>query len=134
MRDEDKAKEQLIAELVELRQWVVDFEASEAERKQLEEQRAVKIGEILIEMGFLTDVQLKKSLKKQEAEIFDQMLSSKRRRLGEIMVEAGIISEEQLQTGLEEQKRRLEQVQQRKQKRKKLSRRWFRRKKERNDT
>ena len=34
MRDEDKRKQQLIVELVELRQRIAELEASKAERKQ----------------------------------------------------------------------------------------------------
>jgi hypothetical protein len=128
MQDEDKTKEQLIAELAEMRQQVAAFEKLEAQRKRLEEKRAVKIGEILIEMGFLTQLQLEKSLKKQETEIFGQMLNSNRRRLGDIMVESGIISEEQLQAGLEEQQRRLHQAKQRDESRKRKP--WRRRKEE----
>lgn len=38
MKDEGKTKEQLVNELVELRQRITDLEASETERKQAEEE------------------------------------------------------------------------------------------------
>lgn len=99
MKDEDKAKEQLIAELLELRQQIV-------ERENLQKRLALKIGEILVEIGFLTRLQLERSLKRQEAEMVSEMLDSKRRRLGEILIESGMITEEELQKGLAEQRRR----------------------------
>ena len=37
MRDEDKAKEQLINDLTQMRQRIADSEASETERKRAEE-------------------------------------------------------------------------------------------------
>ena len=125
MGDEDKTQKQLMDELAELRQRVAKYEELETKRKQLEEKRAVKIGEILIEMGFLTELQLKRSLKEQEAEMIGQMLNSKRRLLGEIMVESGIITDEQLQSALKEQRRRLEQAKPPEQNDRKPSRRWL---------
>jgi len=37
MKDGDKTKEQLINELVEMRQWVAELEAADIERKRAEE-------------------------------------------------------------------------------------------------
>lgn len=104
MKDEDKTREQLIDELVELRRRVAELEASEAERKRLRKGQAVKIGEILMEMGCLTRLQLERSLEKQkEAEMLTHMLEHRHKRLGEILVETGIITEEQLNRALAEQ-------------------------------
>ncbi len=36
MKDHDRAKEQLINELMELRQWVAELEAVDAERQRVE--------------------------------------------------------------------------------------------------
>lgn len=104
MKDEDKPREQLIDELVELRRRIAELEASEAERKRLQEGQAVKVGEILMEMGCLTRLQLQRSLEKQkEVEMLTHMLERKHKRLGEILVEFGIITEEQLHSALAEQ-------------------------------
>ncbi len=68
------------------------------------EKRPLKIGEILIDLGYLTPTQLDRCLQKQkEIHIFDY----KHRLLGEIMIEFGIITEEQLREALAEQKMRL---------------------------
>jgi hypothetical protein len=107
MRDEDKTKEQLIDELVKLRRRVAELEASERKQKTEKGGSGVKIGEILMEMGYLTRLQLERSLRKQEAKVISHMLNSKHQRLGEIMLESGIITEEQLTNGLAEQGRRL---------------------------
>jgi hypothetical protein len=96
MKDEGKTKEQLITELVELRRRVAEFEA---ERKRVEERRPPKIGEILMEMGYVTKLQLEICLQRQR--------EIEGRLLGEIMVESGIITSEQLLRGLAEQLKRL---------------------------
>lgn len=96
MKDEGKTKEQLITELVELRRRVAEFEA---ERKRVEERRLPKIGEILMEMGYVTELQLEICLQRQR--------EIEGRLLGEIMVESGIITSEQLLRGLAEQLKRL---------------------------
>ena len=112
MKDRNKTKEQLIDELVELRRRVAEFEASEAERRRLGQKQGVKIGEILMEMGYLTKLQLNTSLRKQkEAEMLVYMLEHKHKRLGEIMVESGIITKEQLHSALEEQQARIDRWQ-----------------------
>ena len=110
MRDEDKTRSQLIDELVELRMQITELGASESEREGLKESRELKIGEILMEMGFLTRLQLEVSLKKQKAERVSYMLDARRKRLGEVLVETGTITEEQLQDALAEQRRKLGQV------------------------
>jgi hypothetical protein len=104
VRDDDKTKQQLIDELVELRRRVADLEASEAERRQVEGARPLKIGEILIEMGYLTTSQLERSLRMQKQA---DTLGHKHKPLGQIMVESGVITREQLQIGLAEQLTRL---------------------------
>lgn len=104
VRDRDKTKEQLIEELAELRRRVAALEASEAECRQPEEKRPAQIGEILVEMGYLTKLQLERRLQKQkEAEL----LGERRKRLGQIVVETGLITSEQLHIALAEQLRRL---------------------------
>ncbi len=68
------------------------------------EKRPLKIGEILIELGYITPSQLDRCLQKQkEIHIFDY----KHKLLGEIMIDIGIITEEQLREALAEQKIRL---------------------------
>jgi hypothetical protein len=68
------------------------------------EKHPTKLGEILIEMGYLTPSQLDRCLQKQkEIHIFDYM----HKLLGEIIVEFGLITEEQLRQALAEQKMRL---------------------------
>lgn len=68
------------------------------------EKKPLKIGEILIELGYLTPSQLDRCLQKQkEIHIFDY----KHKLLGEIMIDLGIITEEQLRSALAEQKMRL---------------------------
>jgi CRP-like cAMP-binding protein len=70
----------------------------------LPEKKALKIGEILLEMGFLTSSQLERCLQKQK-EV--HILKREHRLMGEIMVESGIITEEQLRNALAEQRLRL---------------------------
>lgn len=97
MKDEDKTKKQLIAELLELRRQV-----HELRQMRLAVGKGLKIGEILIDMRLLTDSQLKEFLDKQKA--------SNHKRFGEIMIEAGIITREQLDLAIDEQLRRLKSV------------------------
>ena len=97
MNDEDKTKEQLIAELVELRREMAEFEASE-----IDFMRGARIGEILIAMGCITASQLQRVLQKQkEADIL------RHKRLGEIMIASGLITGEELHSALKEQQVRL---------------------------
>jgi mevalonate kinase len=108
MRDEDKTKEQLVEELAELRQQIAELREVEATRKQVEKERGTKIGEILIEMGYLTELQLERFLKKQkESEMLSQMIDRRHKLLGEIILEAGIITEQELRRALSEQITRL---------------------------
>jgi hypothetical protein len=68
------------------------------------EKLPLKLGELLIDMGYLTPPQLDRCLQKQkEIHIFDY----KHKLLGEIIVELGLITEEQLRQALAEQKIRL---------------------------
>jgi CRP-like cAMP-binding protein len=68
------------------------------------EKPSLKIGEILMEMGCLTKLQLERSLLKQkEADI----LGRGHKLLGEVMVESGVITEEELLNALSEQRTRL---------------------------
>jgi len=68
------------------------------------EKRPTRLGEILIEIGFLTQTQLDRCLQKQkEMHIFNY----EHKLLGEIITEMGFISEEQLRNALGEQKMRL---------------------------
>ena len=56
----------------------------------------MQIGEILVEMGYLTTSQLRSAL-------HAQALGHEHKLLGRILVEAGIITEEQLRAALAEQ-------------------------------
>jgi mevalonate kinase len=108
MKDEDKTKEQLVEELVELRRQIAELREVEANRKQVEKERGTKIGEILIEMGYLTELQLERFLKKQkESEMLSQMIDRRHKLLGEIILESGIITQEELRRALSEQITRL---------------------------
>ncbi|MBD3184010.1 cyclic nucleotide-binding domain-containing protein [Candidatus Poribacteria bacterium] len=70
----------------------------------LQKKIAIKIGEILVEMGYLTKKQLDRAIQKQK-EI--HMKNHEHRLIGEIMVENGMITHEQLRSGLAEQRIRL---------------------------
>lgn len=107
MKDADKTKEQLIEELAKLRQQIVEFEAMVAEQKRVEQKQGVKIGEILMEMGCLTRLQLARYLEKQKSEMLSYMRDHRQKPLGEILLEAKIITEEQLHKALTEQQMRL---------------------------
>jgi CRP-like cAMP-binding protein len=106
MRDEDKTKQQLIDELMELRQRVEKFES-------LETGRGLRIGEILMEMGCLTRLQLVRYLQKQKEEMENYTREHRQKRLGEVLLESGIITEEDLHKALAEQQRRKRQEAQR---------------------
>ncbi len=68
------------------------------------EKRSLKIGEIMIEMGYITNSQLERAiLKQKEIHIFGY----KHKLLGEILVELGFITEDQLRGALMEQRIRL---------------------------
>ncbi len=68
------------------------------------EKRSLKIGEIMIEMGYITNSQLERAvLKQKETHIFGY----KHKLLGEILVELGFITEDQLRSALIEQRIRL---------------------------
>jgi CRP-like cAMP-binding protein len=66
------------------------------------ERRAMKIGEILIEMGCLTKLQLERSLERQK-----ELREQEHKPLGEIMIGSGIITDEQLRRALAEQEMRI---------------------------
>lgn len=104
MKDEDKTKEQIMDELVKVRGELARLKESESERKQLKESQSLKIGEILTEMGYITNQHLQDSLKRQKQA---STLRNKHRTLGDIMVESGVITPEQLHAGLSEQLKRL---------------------------
>lgn len=101
MRDEDKTKEQLIYELVGLRQQAAQLEKAkvlEADQKRVGRQRGLRIGEILVNMGYVTSSQLDRYIQKQkESEMH------RHKQLGEIMVESGVISKEDMHSALEVQ-------------------------------
>ena len=73
-------------------------------KDMLPEKRAQRIGEILMEMGYLTKIQLERSLQRQE-EI--HKIKHRQKLLGEVMVESGIITDDQLRGALAEQQMRL---------------------------
>ena len=66
--------------------------------------KPMKIGEILMELGYLTESHLQEGLQKQR-EIHLQ--EHKHKLIGEILVEMGFITEEQLRQGLADQRIRL---------------------------
>ena len=108
MRDEDKTREQLIEEMIELRRQLVELRQKEENRKQVEQEQGTKIGEILVEMGYLTELQLERFLKKQkESEMLSRMIDRRHKLLGEIILDSGLIAEEQLRRALVEQITRL---------------------------
>jgi response regulator RpfG family c-di-GMP phosphodiesterase len=96
----DRTEKRFIAELARLarlRRWISDFEGSELDFAQV-----MRIGEILIGMGYLTFSQLGRALQEQKEEGVAGI-----KRLGQIMVEAGLITEEELNEALEDQQERL---------------------------
>jgi hypothetical protein len=102
MRNEDKTKEQIIDELIdellELRRQTTELKGSKSESKQLPESPGMKIGEILIEMGYLHRSQLEEALRRQS-----EASGHRHKRLGQILIESGNINSEQLKLALEEQ-------------------------------
>lgn len=109
MRNEGKTKEQIVDELIdelaELRRQIIELKAAGAEYKWLEKQRGLRIGQILVKMGYLTDSQLGTYLGKQTAEMLSHLLDYKQTKIGELLIESGIITKDQLQEGLAEQQR-----------------------------
>jgi hypothetical protein len=104
LRDESKTKKQLIDELIELRRQMAEFKASADEHKHSGDRRPARVGEILIEMGCLTRLQLERALRKQKEA---DMRGDSHIPVGRILAESGIITAEQLQTALAEQRVRL---------------------------
>jgi two-component system cell cycle sensor histidine kinase/response regulator CckA len=107
MKDQDKTKEELINEIIDLRCQLSELESIETERKKLKESYSLKIGKILMEMGYLTKQQLDRSLQKQE-EI--NISNDTYKTLGEVMIESGVITSEELHKGLAEQLKRLNNI------------------------
>jgi hypothetical protein len=115
MKDEDKTKEQLIAELVELRQSNAELESKTRRltselaglRRRIAElgdhEQHLKTGEILVKMGYATEQQLEEALEKQE----ELSKLEQRQKLLTIMVDSGTITEEQLRTVLAVQSARI---------------------------
>jgi hypothetical protein len=87
MKDEDKMKEQLIAELAGSRRRVAKLE---------DYQQPLKAGEILVKMGYATNQQVQEALKTQE----ELSRLGQMQKLLTIMMESGSITEEQLQSVL----------------------------------
>ena len=96
MRDEDKAKEELIAELVQLRRQNTELRDRVAEL----ERSGVKIGQVLLDIGCITPSQLQMGLQAQKEEVHSH------KRLGEIMVEGGFITKEERDSALKIQRMR----------------------------
>ncbi len=65
------------------------------------EKRPLKIGEILIEMKFLTKPQLERAMQRQKEA---HLLNLEHKLLGEILVELGMITQDQLRNALAEQR------------------------------
>ena len=115
MRDEDRTKEQLMAELIKLRRRNAELEdrtgqlmgeLGELRRliAELEErEQPLRTGEILVKMGYVTRQQLEEALIKQE----ELSRLGHRQKLLSIMVESGTITEEQLRTVLAIQSARI---------------------------
>ena|GEM_PF-2331711 len=98
MRDEDKTREQLTDELIELRR-----ETADLRRMRLAAGEGLKIGDILIDMGLLTRPQLEEFLEQQRVGNSNHAPGYEYKRLGELLVESGVITAEQLYTALVEQ-------------------------------
>ena len=121
MKNEDKTKEQLIDELAEMHEELAKLRASEAARKRLEEEQALKIGEILMEMRCLTRLQLVRYLQQQREDMHNYRLKHRQKRLGELLIEAGSLksnytklwqnNKRDLSIGLTQRARQLEQNQ-----------------------
>lgn len=103
MKDERKTKKQLIGELIDLRKENAELrrKIAESEESKLNYMQGVRIGEILIEMGCLTFLQLHRALQRQKETILGH------KRLGQIMVEAGLITLEERSLALERQQIRV---------------------------
>jgi hypothetical protein len=99
MRDEDKANDLLIHELSGLGRQIAQSENAKTPGAHLKwVGRGLRIGEILLDMRYVTSSQLDTSLQKQrESEMH------RHKRLGEIMVESGVITEEDMHSALEVQ-------------------------------
>jgi CheY-like chemotaxis protein len=95
----EKVNEQLMEGIAKLHRELTVLEFSQAESRQ-------RVGEILMEMGCLTNSQLERFLEKQKAERESKRPEHPQRRLGEILLEAGAITEEELRKALAEQTRR----------------------------
>ena len=97
--DQDKTKSELIDELAGLRRQVGELKTLVSRRnlseEQMQERQVPRIGEILMEKGYVTDAQLEVCLQKRK--------EAKDKLLGEIMVETGIINTEQLLDALAQQ-------------------------------
>jgi len=104
LRDKYKTKKQLLSELEELRQQVTALKTERAELRRLAPRRTVRVGEILIELGFLTKEQLEGALQKQKEA---DMRGESHVPVGSILAASGVISREQLQVALTEQRNRL---------------------------
>lgn len=99
VKDEDKTKQQLIDELVQLRKRIAELEELHAAREQ-----AVRIGEILIEMGYVTSPQLEEALRKQK-DLAEQGQSPM--RLASVMIKLGFINTDQMSDALSLQEERV---------------------------
>jgi hypothetical protein len=104
LRDKYKTKRQLIEELDDLRRQVAELKKAQENERGRPKRRPVRVGEILIEMGFLTQEQLEMALQKQrEAD----MRGDSHIPVGSILAASGIIARHHLQMALAEQRRRL---------------------------
>jgi hypothetical protein len=103
MRDEDRTEEQLLEELVVLRRRVAKLEGLLGQRRR-SQTRSQKIGEILIEMGHVTESQLEEALRKQREAILQ---GGDRIPVGRILIASGAITGKELRDALDEQLARL---------------------------
>jgi len=103
MRDEDKTKQQLLDELVQLRRRVAELERLNDLREHLA-QKPLRIGEILLEMGYATIPQLEEALQKQK-ELTERGQSYV--RLASLMFKLGFINADQMSSALSLQEVRI---------------------------
>ena len=108
IRERERQIAELRREFSELRAQKPDRVSPESQPEERpEEGPRPQVGEILMEMGYLTKTQLDWSLKNQRMEELRHLHDMKHRLLGRILLEYRIITEEQLEEALAEQRRRL---------------------------
>jgi hypothetical protein len=95
---------ELRRELMELRSQVAEMKKSGLQVAPVDNRKTVRVGEILIEMGYLTELQLGRALKEQKEA---DMRGDSHLPVGKILAQKGVITQEQLEIALSEQRKRL---------------------------